>query len=84
MFNNYNNKLFNKANQKKMINEEIIKELRKDNKMSLELALHLNIPQTTLFARMSRKSQTFLNDIRVINFLQSKGLSKTEILETKC
>lgn len=65
------------------VKAKILKKLRSDNTMSLELALLMDIQQAALFARIDRKSKTFLNDIRLFNYLKSKGFMEEEIFETE-
>lgn len=65
------------------VKAKILKKLRNDNIMSLELAIKMDIQQSALFARIDRKSKTFLNDIRLIEYLRSKGFNDTEIFETE-
>lgn len=63
------------------INTEVIQKIRKDNQLSLELALILKIPQATLHARIDRESKNFFTDVNVSNFLLSKGYSIEEIFK---
>ena len=65
------------------VKAKIIKKLRTDNIMSLELSMIMDIQQSALFARIDRKSKTFLNDIRLIEYLRGKGFSDKEIFETQ-
>ena len=66
-----------------IVKSKILEKLRNDNQMSLELALKMDIQQAALFARIDRKSKTFLNDIRLFNFLKSKGFDEKDIFETE-
>lgn len=65
------------------VKTKIIKKIRKDNIMSLELCIRLDIQQAALFRRIDRGSKTLFNDMRLSQYLIDKGFSNEEIFETE-
>lgn len=63
------------------VKTKILKKIRKDNIMSLELCIRLDIQQAALFRRIDRGSKTLFNDMRLSQYLKDKGFSNEEIFE---
>jgi hypothetical protein len=64
-----------------MIKQEVLQEVANDNDMSLDLAKVLELQQSAVFAGIRRRSKKFIHDIRVIEFLKSKGFTDEQIFE---